>query len=241
MNPLLRRAATLTAAAATLDLLVARPWLRSGATTAEVHRALPGDTLVPHPAIEATRGITIAAPVAQVWPWLVQMGHKRAGWYGIDRFDNDGRVSATQIVPELQHLALGDVIPDAMGPFGFRVAALEEQRVIGFHATIHPITGRPIRLGDPEHRTDYLDFSWVFVLEEVGPATTRLVVRVRYAYEGQRWITAIVHLFELADFVFSRRMLPGVKRRAEGRARATLPASAPQLVGAGPAEKGLRP
>ena len=210
MTRVLRRALLIAAA----WLVLRRPWLRWGATAEEVRRPLPGDHVVPHPMIEATRGITIAAPAATVWPWLAQMGHKRAGWYGLDWFDNEGVPSADHIVPELQQLAVGDVIPDAMGPFGFEVALLEPERAIAYRATIHPITGKPVRL-DGGDRRPYIAFSWSFILDERDDRTTRLLTRVRYTYPPSRWIGAVVHLFELTDTIFTLQTLPGIKRRAE--------------------------
>ena len=80
-----------------------------GATTEEIERALPGDELVPRPTFNATRAISIGVPPERVFPWLVQVGTSRAGWYSYDLLDNLGRPSARRIVPELQHLAPGDI------------------------------------------------------------------------------------------------------------------------------------
>ena len=94
-----------------------RPWqLAWGATPEEVTRRLPSDALVRKPTFDATRAITLDAPPEQVWPWLVQMGLTRAGWYSYDLLDNLGRPSARRIVPELQGLAPGDIVP--MSPDG---------------------------------------------------------------------------------------------------------------------------
>jgi hypothetical protein len=88
------------AATAIAYLMAYRPWqLRWGATDAELGRALPGDELVDSPTFDATRAITIGAPPAQVWPWLVQVGVNRAGWYSYDLLDNLGRPSARQVTP----------------------------------------------------------------------------------------------------------------------------------------------
>ena len=93
-----------------------RPWaLRWGATTEEAARPLPGDELVTKADYIATRAITIEAPPRDVWPWLVQIGSGRAGWYTYDRIDNAGVPSATEIIPELQRLAVGDLIPMVAG------------------------------------------------------------------------------------------------------------------------------
>ena len=85
-----------------------RPWqLTWGATSEEVSRPLPGDELVARPTFNATRAISIAAAPGRVWPWLLQVGLTRAGWYSYDILDNLGRRSARRIVPELQGLAPG--------------------------------------------------------------------------------------------------------------------------------------
>lgn len=94
-----------------------RPWqLTWGATPAEVSRTLPSDELVQAPHFNATRAITIAAPPDRVWPWLVRMGLTRAGWSSYDILDNLGHTSARRIIPELQILAPGDIVP--MSPDG---------------------------------------------------------------------------------------------------------------------------
>ena len=88
---------------------------RWGATEEEAARPLPGDAVVETADFVATRAITIKAPSHDVWPWLVQTGSGRAGWYTYDRFDNAGVPSATLILPELQQLAGGDLIPMVVG------------------------------------------------------------------------------------------------------------------------------
>jgi len=104
--------------------------LRWGATDEEVRRPYPGVDLIPGGTRSATNAITIEAPPAKVWPWLVQMGYGRAGWYSWDRLDNFGRRSTEEIRPEWQKIALGDHLaakPD--GSEWWEVAALEPERV----------------------------------------------------------------------------------------------------------------
>lgn len=213
---------------------VDRPWLRGGATRAEAGAALPGDDVVVPAHLQATRAVSIAAPPAAVWPWLAQMGYGRAGWYAYDRFDNDGAPSADRLLPELQDLAVGDVVRDAFGPFGFRVTRLEPARLLLFRATIHPITGRVV---DPERdpARAYLDLSWAFVLRPLPDGGTRLLVRVRYRHAQRIWVRAVVHGFEVADAVSARRMLRGIRDRAEGHVTAVTPSDRP-AEGARPVE-----
>ncbi len=94
-----------------------RPWqLRWGATAAELARAMPGDDDVPAPSFDATRGVTVHAPPAAIYPWIVQIGMTRAGWYSYDLLDNLGRPSARRLLPERQQIYTGQLIP--MSPDG---------------------------------------------------------------------------------------------------------------------------
>jgi hypothetical protein len=107
-------------------------WLRWGATDAEVHRPLPGDEVVPHPILETTHAMTIHAPRATIWPWLVQMGYQRAGWYTdswnswVDRylFREKRPPIPDHRLPQFQHLEVGDTVLDGPPAF-FTVAALK--------------------------------------------------------------------------------------------------------------------
>jgi hypothetical protein len=182
-------------------LKVYRPWqLRWGATDAEVERDLPGDELVNAPTFNATRAITIAAAPEQVWPWLVQVGVNRAGWYSYDLLDNLGRPSARRVVPELQHLEPGDLLPMSPdGRHGIKAHALEPPRWM--------IWGTP---GDT---------SWVWVLDPRPDGATRLITRVRSNY---RWRNpssiAFAPLLEFADIWMMRRMLLNLRTRIEATA-----------------------
>lgn len=212
-----------------------RPWLYSGSTRAERRRELPGDEVVANAKLTATRATTIAAPPDHVWPWLLQMGHGRAGWYGYDLWDNAGVSSADHIVADLQHLSVGDVIADATGPFGFHVVRIDPERALVFRATIHPITGKH---ADPGGPTPYMDFTWAFVLEP-GGGGSRLLVRVRYDHSPSRWVAAAVDAYELVDALFTRKMLAGIRSRAERPAQtvAGTQTHRPTSVGPGASDR----
>src|SRR5690348_7641440 len=111
---------------------------RSGATSSEVNDTLPGDELVSDPQIQTTRAITIHAPVDAVWPWVAQVGYHRGGWYTNARLDKlfwrIDNPSADRILPEFQHVEVGDTVPD--GPEGtarFTVAAITPGRLLALH------------------------------------------------------------------------------------------------------------
>jgi hypothetical protein len=172
--------------------------LRWGATAEEVRREMPGDGVQPRPVFNATRVITIQAQPQQIWPWLVQMGYRRAGWYGYDWIDNDGIASSTQVLPEWQGLKVGDTIP-IWKNLDFPVTALEPNRTLVFVSN----TGKD---------------SMALGLYPVNARETRLVWRIRLGpYDGKsRWIAAQIFT-DCADFIAVRQNLLGIKRRAEGR------------------------
>jgi hypothetical protein len=170
-----------------------QPWQhRWGATDAEVRRAMPGDDLVPD-AASTTRAITIAAPAEQVWPWLVQLGYGRAGWYSYDWIDNDGQPSADRILPELQQLQVGDqilMLPE-MGP---RVREVEPNRF--FVA------------GDQEAGV------WCLALYPT-PRGCRLISRWRVDWPLTPATAFWILLSDPGAFIMERKMLKGIRSRAE--------------------------
>src|ERR1051326_7204279 len=116
-----------------------RPWLSQwGAPAEEASTPLPGDDRVPGPAYATTRAITVRAPAEAVWPWLVQLGQGRGGFYTYDRLEQmvgAGIRSANHIVPELQQLAVGDTVP--LSPVGGpKVALLDAGRVLNTGLTV---------------------------------------------------------------------------------------------------------
>jgi hypothetical protein len=190
------------AASAAVYWFVVRPWhLRWMASEEEARLPMPGDDLVPRPTIALTRAATIEAPPAAVWPWLIQMGYRRAGWYSYDFFDNDG-VHVDRILPEHQVLKVGDVM-HTDEKRGFRVERIEPERLI-----VAIIRGQ--ETGAPG------DIAIAMLLEPLGPngQQTRLLVRLRARFWGfGGWLFAL--LFDFGDFVFMRKMILGIKGRAE--------------------------
>lgn len=201
--------------------VLGRGW---GATTHERHRLLPGDDLVPTPVAETTHAITIAAPPAEVWPWLVQMGYHRGGWYTYEWVDRYlfrmSNPSADEVIPELQGIGVGDIIPDGEpGTAWYDIVAMEEAR----HLVLHSTTHLPPQWRENPRIGAWVDWSWVFVLEPIGPDATRLVVRVRGDC-GPWWVRALfAGVIVPADFVMARSMLQGLARRVEAVHDSTAP------------------
>jgi hypothetical protein len=203
--------------------LVVRPWShRRGATDAEVTRALPGDDLVPAPKTGYTQAITIDAPPAQVWPWVVQIGYQRAGWYTYefayrllkanDFYDGDR--SAERIIPELQDLQVGDSVK-IFEQAPFTVMQVEPRRVLVLLARVNTESGQFFELSDslPAH---YLNQSWVFYMEEAGPGQTRLIARWRGDYSPDFGnMLGIAIPTEAGALLMQPKMLKGIKERAE--------------------------
>jgi hypothetical protein len=214
----------MAAAAASLLRRLGKRW---GATEEEVSRSLAGDDLVPHSMVETTHAITIHAPAAAVWPWLVQMGYQRAGWYTdswyswVDKylFRLERPPSSDHLLPQFQHLAVGDTIPD--GPPGtafFTVAKLDPQRALVLSSTTHGTAMVPRSLRNNPKLGFYGVFSWAFILDEVEENTTRLILRTRARGGPRLFMLLNSLLFPLADFLVARLMLRTIKQRAERQA-----------------------
>jgi hypothetical protein len=211
-------------AMAAMYAFVVRPWqLRRGATDEEVGRELPGDDLVPKSKHGYTQAITIDAPPADVWPWLVQIGHKRAGWYshdglhrlmGIAGSVEDEQRSAEHIIPSLQDLKVGDLIEIAPG-MGYRVVQLEPQRALVLLSRVDMDEWRSLEEGEPLPE-QYLISSWAWYLEETADGKTRLIVRVRSNYGGGVGnALAVVIPNELGSLVMQPKTMREIKARAE--------------------------
>lgn len=198
---------------------VVRPWQeRWGATDDEVIASLPGDDLVAEPASQVTRAVTIAAERADVWPWVVQLGAERGGFYSYDWLENLVGLhihSADTIVPEWQHRAVGDLVHgNRAGTGGWYVAEVHQGKALVLQmANIE--RGRPARRDDPWG----WEFLWTFALLDGPAGTTRLLVRERAAF-ARPIARAVMSPVALISFVMTRKMLLGIKARAEAAAMA---------------------
>ncbi|GIF23341.1 hypothetical protein BJ973_000301 [Actinoplanes tereljensis] len=179
----------------------ARRWcLTWGATAEEATARLLGDELLADPDIKSTRAISVAVPPAAVWPWLVQMGSGRGGAYTYDWIENLfglGMHSADEILPQYQNLSLGDVLPVGPNGPGMRVKIFEPERALAFRS---------------------VDGNWVWAFHlRPDPGGTRLISRNRIAVPDASWPSRVVNrvVMEPGSLIMERRMLLGIKERAE--------------------------
>jgi hypothetical protein len=166
-------------------------------TAAERTARLPGDDLVDAD-VQMDRAFTLPAPPEQVWPWLVQLGKGRAGWYlprSVERYVPAGRRAVRRLVPALQHLEVGETIADWGGRHAtLTVAAMDEPRSL-VHVT----------------RRGHVDVSWALVLTSVAGDATRLQSRVRVGNVRRRWLAE--HVGGLFDLVTVLGLAHGLRER----------------------------
>ena len=206
--------------------LLAAPLLRGrynhwGATGDEVTGSMPGDDLVAGPRLGYTRAVTIAAAREKVWPWLAQIGQGRGGFYSFDGLENLLGChihSSDAVLPDAQHLRTGDLIrlaPAAEAP-SFRVHEVVPPETLVLVSAGPPQPGGPPSSGDGDTVA-----TWQWVLRPAdGGRGTRLIVRQRLTYPRSQRL--LWHLLEPVTFVMERRMLLGMRDRAEGGTAAVI-------------------
>ena len=195
-----------------------RRWMsRWGTSPSDRARVMAGDGLLANPTYSGTMAVIVNAPPKHVWPWLVQIGYQRGGSYSYDWLDRLfgylDRPSATRILPEFQRLAAGDRIPLGMGP-SWPVAVVEPCRALVL---------------DMRNMAGF-DWVWQFGLYPVDEKRTQLVSRSR-VHPQTVWARLFTYAIEPAGFLMTRRMLLGIKQRAEAlRLAHTDDASAARAV-----------
>lgn len=183
-----------------------RPWhMRWGATSEEVARTMPGDSLVQDPIEVTTRAITIHAWPTHVWPWLIQMGNGRGGLYSYDWLDQVFGVldapSSDSVIARFQELRAGDTIPIG-GSAGWPVAIANPNELLVLD--VHQAGAR---------------VTWAFSLQPISPTQTRLVMRVRARLPRTWRLPLQIAVLDPAEFLMMRRQLIGIRQRAEKLAR----------------------
>lgn len=206
------------AVAAVAGWKVFERWHRSwGATDGELVMELPGDELTAAPVEQSTRAVTVDATPHDVWPWVVQLGADRGGFYSYDWLENLFGLeihSATAIVPDWQRLEVGDMVySDNKRTSGWIVV-----KVVPDEALV--MKQADMKAGRAMNRNEGLgfEFQWTFALRPLPAGGTRLLVRERVAYG--RWFTRrLMAPVGLVSFVMTRRMLLGITQRAESTTR----------------------
>jgi hypothetical protein len=186
-----------------------RRWMNQwGATPSDLDRVMAGDGLLPDWTYSGTTAVTVNALPEHIWPWLVQIGYQRGGLYSYDWLDRLfgylDRPSATRILPEFQHLAVGDHIPLGRGP-SWPIAVLAPNRALVLDMR---------NMGG-------LDWVWQFGLYPIDETQTRLISRSRVRTHAV-WARLLTHAIEPAGFLMTRRMLLGLQERAEALRAASM-------------------
>ncbi len=212
--------------------LVVRPKVRSwGVDPAEAALPLPGDDVIPEPSHAETRGITIDAPPAIVWPWLIQMGYERAGWYSYDALDNRG-ASTDRILPEYQALNEGDIMPTHPGG-GFLVKKVEPERALVLYMDTDLVRSQAEQ-AEKEGRSELptpglkmsgsmmaasypeISASWAFYLQPTDDGRTRLIERFRARTPGRGPANAVLgEIMGTGIVLMTRKQMLGIKERVE--------------------------
>jgi hypothetical protein len=250
--------------AAAITITQARRWWRTwGVDPEEAAKPLPGDDVVADAIGGETRGITIDAPPEAVWPWLLQMGYGRAGWYSYDQLDQRGR-SAGEIVDGWQRLAVGDIVPTHPGG-GFEVVHIEPGRALVLRSDTALVTAQAeaaqtaqtaqAAAGGVETATPGVKLSgamlsstpqqfaasWAFVLEPLDGGRTRFIERFRVWFgaeqPGSRFV---MPLMGFGVFVMMQKQMVGIRERAQRltreRSKVEAEAGSPAAPSAVPAD-----
>ncbi len=197
------------------------------ATAVERRRSLPADGMVPNPIFTSTHAITIDAPPEQVWPWIAQLGSGRAGWYSWDVIDNGGMASSRSIVPALQTVAPGDIMPAVPGANeAFVVAAVESPRdlvltvpdthggnAVAWEHFLQPLDGGRTRLivrGRASSR-------WIDLARSQPAASHhRIFIERAYAAVARLPRPLLIAFARLGHRIMEARHLRGIQRRSRG-------------------------
>lgn len=194
-----------------------RGWYSSwGATDEETMMEIPGDLLVPRPKSQLTMAVTIRSSPEKIWPWFVQLGCQRAGWYSYDLLDNGGIPSADKIIHEYQQLVVGDVVKATpTGDFGFPVAIIEPDRQLTMAGTTNTATGEDVKPDDPAPEA-YFSGNQTFLISAIDENHSRLIFRMRIDWNpGFGRTIAYRGIVEPLSFVMARKTLLNVKQLAE--------------------------
>ena len=197
------------------------PWLRPrysrwNATMLEASESMPGDEYVPESKSLLTLAVTVNAEPESIWPWLVQLGCGRGGWYSYDLLDNGGVASAEGIIPEHQSIAVGDKVAAVPGgSMSFPVSMVEPNRLLVLGGTLDTANNQSVEPGQPLPEK-YFGGSQIYRLVPVAEGKTRLIFRNRMTWNSSRVLSLVYRgIVEPITYNMGRRMLLNLKWRAE--------------------------
>ena len=196
---------------------------RWGANDAELGRSMPGDDLLPQTKWMWTHSVTIKAAVDQVWPWLVQIGQGRGGFYSYEFLENLVGCdihNADRIIPELQNLKVGDGMRLHPKAPPLPVALIEPLRALVLHARDYSPEDEstvPVK----SKTGNIFSTSWGFYLDKIDDSTTRLTSRWKVDYNPtlKNRLSYGPLIIGPIGFAMDRKMLLGIKKRAEAAAK----------------------
>ncbi|UCG83496.1 MAG: hypothetical protein JSW38_01360 [Dehalococcoidia bacterium] len=208
--------------ASLISALLISPFLRAklrtwDSTEEELFRELPGDELIKEVKGWYNHAITINTAPANVWPWIVQLGQNKGGFYSYELLENIVGCdihNADEIVADFQYTAVDDKV--TMTPKGapYLVTAIDQGRAFLLRLRVNLQTQETVGIADPLPEK-YQDSSWLFFLEETDKGSTRLITRSRNDWNQSRANTSFYGIFGVISMVMDRKMLKGIKKRAE--------------------------
>jgi len=209
------------AGAGSIIFNIAAPWLRDwrivwGASPEEIKRYLPGDELIAEPVWSYTHAITINAPQSAVWPWIVQIGQKRGGFYsyqGLENLMGCDITNVDRVLNEFQFMRPTDKV--YLHPKAPPLSVRSIRRYYWF--VLHG--GNLVGPAQPAGNEITANLTWTFYLLKIDNTTTKLITRGRYAY-GPGFVNALIYgpsIIEPIAFVMEKKMLQGIKTLAENK------------------------
>jgi len=192
-----------------------------GSTEEELQRELPGDELVKDVKGWYNHAITINAAPSDVWPWIMQLGQNKGGFYSYELLENiaSSNIHNTDyIVPEFQDTVLGDKVAISPKAAPYIVAAIEPGQVFVLQLRVNIQTQETVDNTQPLPGK-YQDSSWVLFLEETAEGTTRLISRSRNDWNQSKTNIFFYGIFGVISQAMNRKMLKGIKKRAESASR----------------------
>lgn len=195
----------------------------------------PGENLIASPILDLRYAIDIEGNPTDIWPWIIQMGYHRAGWYIDTWWDKviqenfwprvvpkEARGSfkppAFDILPEFQSIGIGDIIPDGPPDSAYyEIVDLQPEQLLLLISTSHFKYAAPKFI----YKTRYAPrgkFCWAFILEPLSSSKTKLISWWQADVQPRTFFFLIKPIFQLIDVVHQREILKGIKRRVENRA-----------------------